>query len=356
MSDVLCRVAVLVGGISSSWNTFKLLKQREHINFKIQSSEDDEDALQWRVQAELLKNDFKTVLKFWSVFAFILLFDLYIEMFVFWIPFYYTIKFTVIMWIVGPQANGASILFDRVLAPNVSAQEYWIDYIAGPQIKNIAHYCLAGLGTTYVRTALSVADDLEFLEDELDRMKSFIEVERFRRMKNTEEKNTESKESKQGSSSGWFDGFTSWTENHEISSKPNVERRGSVEWIKNSFDAAKLLAGSTKEVILGQSTNTISESRVKESFAKESPAKEFLVKESYNSPYSPSYDQLSDIEDSDSPRSRQGETSYIEPMKEHAEEEDRILRSLPSDPYLTSRRRRPESASRPMTRSQKDHL
>jgi len=49
------------------------------------------------------------------VFSFYKIFDLMASSVFFWIPFYYPLKFIVLVWLIYPETRGATVIYDNYL-------------------------------------------------------------------------------------------------------------------------------------------------------------------------------------------------------------------------------------------------
>ena len=85
-------------------------------------------------------------IKFWVVLAFVNLFDAYVEVFVSWIPFYSVVKGAFLVYIIAPQSNGAAVVYDRLVAPQLQKRMQWIEEVLAPAIRRFllqaAHHAL----------------------------------------------------------------------------------------------------------------------------------------------------------------------------------------------------------------------
>jgi len=66
-------------------------------------------------------------LTYWIVFACFTLFETIADKFIFWIPFYYELKFAFVMYLQLPQTQGAKKLYDDHIKPYLEQQEGVID-------------------------------------------------------------------------------------------------------------------------------------------------------------------------------------------------------------------------------------
>jgi len=77
---------------------------------------------------EKQKDEQKTQwLTYWVIFSMIGVLEVFIEMLLFWIPFFYPLKLTFTLWLMLPQYKGASIIFRDLILPLLSKNEDAID-------------------------------------------------------------------------------------------------------------------------------------------------------------------------------------------------------------------------------------
>jgi hypothetical protein len=93
----------------------------------------DEDA----VLRALDKKEIIPMLHFWTCFAFIQLFDTYLEDFVSWIPFYSIFKMVILLWIVAPQTRGATVFFESFLTPQIERRMAFFEETLFPLLRHI---------------------------------------------------------------------------------------------------------------------------------------------------------------------------------------------------------------------------
>mmetsp|Transcript_6597 Transcript_6597/g.7557 ORF Transcript_6597/g.7557 Transcript_6597/m.7557 type:complete len:348 (+) Transcript_6597:361-1404(+) len=311
-SSLLCTCVSLYGMLKYSWHSFKILKTscnstpvaRE--SAKVSESfcvldgenivsdgeienESEETRLIKFLEESKRRDKMKSVLHFWVVFAFITMYEYYIEIFVFWIPFYYTLKFAFLLWIMSPQTNGASTVFKNVLEPRLLRHQYFIDNILLQSLSR------------YLRNTVSRLEDLvigsvinDFLTDEqLEELCMYYEeklnrlvVERNRRNKEAEGESVKSRtlhieksiRADCSNSGSWvqFSNVFSWAWAREEEKNEGVSDGGSVEkkyvasstsklieeakpensWISAGLKEVVTLAYATGNIILRNSSDT----------------------------------------------------------------------------------------------------
>ena len=107
---------------NATFKSFKALHKSQRFSkliddFNSQKPQDpiDEDA----VIRALDKKEIVPMLHFWTCFAFIQVYDIYIEDLLSWIPFYFFIKLIMLLWIIAPQTRGATVFFENYLTPQI---------------------------------------------------------------------------------------------------------------------------------------------------------------------------------------------------------------------------------------------
>eukprot|EP00924_Labyrinthula_sp_SR-Ha-C_P012907 maker-scaffold_12-snap-gene-3.13-mRNA-1 protein AED:0.01 eAED:0.01 QI:69/1/1/1/1/1/3/56/307 len=124
MSASICKALSGYLLISHSWKTFKLLKSPK-INITSEES--------------------KHHLKFYTIFAFLSLHEVYTEVFLSWIPFYYVVKFVTLIYISAPGLNGTDIIFSKALSPKLKQTEKYNTEKVIPVIASNLRQCFSGL-------------------------------------------------------------------------------------------------------------------------------------------------------------------------------------------------------------------
>ena len=63
------------------------------------------------------------MMKYWVMYSILTLYDMSIDPFVSWLPFYDYIKLVLLLYMLIPQSNGATILYDSFADPFLKKQE-----------------------------------------------------------------------------------------------------------------------------------------------------------------------------------------------------------------------------------------
>jgi len=64
---------------------------------------------------------------YWIVFAFFLVAETFTDICFYWLPFYCELKIILLLWILSPTTKGASIVYRKLLQPQISKREQDID-------------------------------------------------------------------------------------------------------------------------------------------------------------------------------------------------------------------------------------
>eukprot|EP00516_Mucochytrium_quahogii_P008226 CAMPEP_0203754552 /NCGR_PEP_ID=MMETSP0098-20131031/8139_1 /ASSEMBLY_ACC=CAM_ASM_000208 /TAXON_ID=96639 /ORGANISM=" , Strain NY0313808BC1" /LENGTH=344 /DNA_ID=CAMNT_0050645627 /DNA_START=265 /DNA_END=1299 /DNA_ORIENTATION=- len=340
---------------------------------KLKVCQDEEERMNLLLDAHVAKREIKEILKFWAVFALLTLYEYYIELFLFWIPFYYTVKFALLAWILAPRSNGAAAIFDKILAPQFEVMQRWLETYATPVVQDVTKNLLKGLTSLFVATCVGILSE-EQAKHVQEHLKDLVEHIDNSMPQGTPEGDShmsagqvETKESKYREdfvpdeqepvtpSYSMFREYvgsyfsysgpaetpetaaeTKETDVHEESkSSPSLERSDS--WVYNAFEGVVGLTVSTKQVLMGDTGRSASFKKLKQRTSDEGSAcsQEDNVDISKQgrgaySKYDNGFEHLSDYDDSDNGSS---------PLKTS---ESRKARAPAPDPL---RRRRPVTRS-----------
>ncbi|KAI8086900.1 TB2/DP1, HVA22 family-domain-containing protein [Gilbertella persicaria] len=73
------------------------------------------------------QQEFGSLLIFWVVSITYLSLEYFSDIFLFWLPFYNEIKLVLVLWLILPQTQGASVFYTRYLDPFLNTHEAQID-------------------------------------------------------------------------------------------------------------------------------------------------------------------------------------------------------------------------------------
>jgi len=66
-------------------------------------------------------------LVYWVIFAFFQIIEVFIDLLIYWIPFYYAFKLAFLLWLMLPQTKGATFMYDAFLKDFLKKNESRID-------------------------------------------------------------------------------------------------------------------------------------------------------------------------------------------------------------------------------------
>jgi receptor expression-enhancing protein 5/6 len=73
------------------------------------------------------KGDDTQWLVYWVIFAFFSIMETFVDILLYWIPFYYAFKLAFLLWAMLPQTNGAKFLYENFLKDLLKKNESRID-------------------------------------------------------------------------------------------------------------------------------------------------------------------------------------------------------------------------------------
>lgn len=80
-----------------------------YASFKAVESPDKDDDTQW--------------LTYWVVYAFFNVLEAFSDVILFWMPFYYSLKFGILIWLFLPNTRGADVVYKIILQPLMAANQ-----------------------------------------------------------------------------------------------------------------------------------------------------------------------------------------------------------------------------------------
>ncbi|KAI1314610.1 receptor accessory protein 4 [Mortierella claussenii] len=96
-------------------------------------------------------------LMYWTVMGLFHLVEFVLDMFIFWLPFYYEIKLLFILWMIMPQTQGSIYLYQAVVDPYLAQHEGDID----KALKDMQKQAMT-MGMQYVKQAIQMLQNLAF--------------------------------------------------------------------------------------------------------------------------------------------------------------------------------------------------
>jgi receptor expression-enhancing protein 5/6 len=82
------------------------------------------------------KGDDTQWLVYWVIFAFFSIMETFVDILLYWIPFYYAFKLAFLLWAMLPQTNGAKFLYENFLKDLLKKNESRIDAALNDAKKN----------------------------------------------------------------------------------------------------------------------------------------------------------------------------------------------------------------------------
>ncbi len=82
------------------------------------------------------KGDDTQWLVYWVIFAFFSIVEFFVDILLYWIPFYYAFKLAFLLWAMLPQTKGAKFLYDAFLKDFLKKNESRIDAAMADAKKN----------------------------------------------------------------------------------------------------------------------------------------------------------------------------------------------------------------------------
>ena len=82
------------------------------------------------------KGDDTQWLVYWVIFAFFSIVEVFADLLLYWIPFFYTFKLAFLLWAMLPQTKGAKFLYDAFLKDFLKKNESRIDAALADAKKN----------------------------------------------------------------------------------------------------------------------------------------------------------------------------------------------------------------------------
>ncbi|XP_034015451.1 receptor expression-enhancing protein 1 isoform X2 [Thalassophryne amazonica] len=132
VSWIISRLVVLVfGTLYPAYSSYKAVK-----------SKDVKEYVKWMM--------------YWIIFAIFTTIEVFTDMFLCWLPFYYELKIAFVVWLLSPYTKGSSVLYRKFVHPTLSSKEKDIDtYIC--QAKDKSYDTLMHFGRKGLNVAASAA-------------------------------------------------------------------------------------------------------------------------------------------------------------------------------------------------------
>ncbi|XP_068436088.1 receptor expression-enhancing protein 1 [Clinocottus analis] len=147
VSWIISRLVVLVfGTLYPAYSSYKAVK-----------SKDVKEYVKWMM--------------YWIIFALFTAVEVFTDMFLCWIPFYYELKIALVVWLLSPYTKGSSVLYRKFVHPTLSSKEKDIDeYICQAKDKSydtLVHYGRKGLNVAASAAVMAATKSQGVLSDRL---------------------------------------------------------------------------------------------------------------------------------------------------------------------------------------------
>ncbi|XP_061698980.1 receptor expression-enhancing protein 1 isoform X2 [Syngnathoides biaculeatus] len=147
VSWIISRLVVLVfGTLYPAYSSYKAVK-----------SKDVKEYVKWMM--------------YWIIFALFTSVEVFTDMFLCWLPFYYELKIAFVVWLLSPYTKGSSVLYRKFVHPTLSSKEKDIDdYICQAKDKSydtLVHYGRKGLNVAATAAVMAATKGQGVLTDRL---------------------------------------------------------------------------------------------------------------------------------------------------------------------------------------------
>ncbi|XP_075964451.1 receptor expression-enhancing protein 1 [Anarhichas minor] len=147
VSWIISRLVVLVfGTLYPAYSSYKAVK-----------SKDVKEYVKWMM--------------YWIIFALFTAVEVFTDMFLCWIPFYYELKIAFVVWLLSPYTKGSGVLYRKFVHPTLSSKEKDIDeYLCQAKDKSydtIVHFGRKGLNVAATAAVMAATKSQGVLSDRL---------------------------------------------------------------------------------------------------------------------------------------------------------------------------------------------
>ncbi|KAG7238519.1 hypothetical protein INR49_030792 [Caranx melampygus] len=108
---------------------------------------------------------------YWIIFALFMTVEVFTDMFLCWLPFYYELKIAFVVWLLSPYTKGSSVLYRKFVHPTLSSKEKDIDdYICQAKDKGydtLVHFGRKGLNVAATAAVMAATKGQGVLSDRL---------------------------------------------------------------------------------------------------------------------------------------------------------------------------------------------
>ncbi|XP_035529441.1 receptor expression-enhancing protein 1 isoform X2 [Morone saxatilis] len=147
VSWIISRLVVLVfGTLYPAYSSYKAVKTK-----------DVKEYVRWMM--------------YWIIFALFTSVEVFTDMFICWLPFYYELKMAFVVWLLSPYTRGSSVLYRKFVHPTLSSKEKDIDdYIGQAKDKSydtLVHFGRKGLNVAATAAVMAATKSQGVLSDRL---------------------------------------------------------------------------------------------------------------------------------------------------------------------------------------------
>ncbi|XP_013869138.1 receptor expression-enhancing protein 1 isoform X2 [Austrofundulus limnaeus] len=147
VSWIISRLVVLVfGTLYPAYSSYKAVKTK-----------DVKEYVKWMM--------------YWIIFALFTTVEVFTDMFLCWLPFYYELKIAFVVWLLSPYTKGSSVLYRKFVHPTLSSKEKDIDeYICQAKDKSydtLVHFGRKGLNVAATAAVMAATKGQGVLSDRL---------------------------------------------------------------------------------------------------------------------------------------------------------------------------------------------
>ncbi|XP_041828072.1 receptor expression-enhancing protein 1 [Melanotaenia boesemani] len=147
VSWIISRLVVLVfGTLYPAYSSYKAVK-----------SKDVKEYMKWMM--------------YWIIFAIFTTVEVFTDMFLCWLPFYYELKIAFVVWLLSPYTKGSSVLYRKFVHPTLSSKEKDIDeYLCQAKDKSydtLVHFGRKGLNVAATAAVMAATKGQGVLSDRL---------------------------------------------------------------------------------------------------------------------------------------------------------------------------------------------
>ncbi|TRY57909.1 hypothetical protein DNTS_014423 [Danionella cerebrum] len=147
VSWIISRLVVLVfGTLYPAYSSYKAVK-----------SKDVREYVKWMM--------------YWIIFALFNTVEVFTDIFLCWLPFYYELKIAFVVWLLSPYTKGSSVLYRKFVHPTLSSKEKDIDeYLCQAKDKSydtLVHYGRKGLNVAATAAVMAATKGQGVLSERL---------------------------------------------------------------------------------------------------------------------------------------------------------------------------------------------